>query len=86
MNHKQYQTNWMLLYCCTFVFFFSVPQKPGTEINVISIEPGMDDTSLQDDLEYLADLAIPNAVLGFVSVECTLIMMHFHMIKFWMIL
>ncbi|XP_072025674.1 ankyrin repeat and BTB/POZ domain-containing protein 1-like isoform X2 [Amphiura filiformis] len=44
-----------------------VPQKPGTEINVISIEPGMDDTSLQDDLEYLADLAIPLEVMGFVG-------------------
>ena len=64
---------------CACDFFFSfflsssckVPQKPGTEIQVFSLEPGMpgmDENSLQDDLQYLADLAIPSQVLGFVSI------------------
>ena len=59
------------MFVTSYSFFpGKVPQKPGTEIQVFSLEPGMpgmDDTSLQDDLQYLADLAIPSQVLGFVS-------------------
>ena len=67
-NYISYQYHNTCTSCFSVHFLHSVPQKPGTEINVISIEPGMDDTALQDDLEYLADLAVPSEVLGFVSI------------------
>ncbi|XP_071815730.1 ankyrin repeat and BTB/POZ domain-containing protein 1-like isoform X1 [Apostichopus japonicus] len=36
-----------------------VPQKPGTEINMLSIEPDQSDSELRNDFDQLAELAVP---------------------------
>lgn len=36
-----------------------VPQKPGTEISMLSIEPSQTDAELQNDFDQLAELALP---------------------------
>ncbi|XP_788155.3 ankyrin repeat and BTB/POZ domain-containing protein 1 isoform X2 [Strongylocentrotus purpuratus] len=36
-----------------------VPSKPGTHIHIVSVEPSLDDTPVQDDLNQLAQMAFP---------------------------
>ncbi|XP_022081189.1 ankyrin repeat and BTB/POZ domain-containing protein 1-like [Acanthaster planci] len=42
-----------------------VPQKPGTQVSIVTIEPSQDSTLLHDDLQSLADMAVPSAFCQF---------------------
>lgn len=46
-----------------------VPQKPGTEISVLSVEPDPNSSTLQDDLDELAELAIPPPLRRLVDID-----------------
>ncbi|XP_038068781.1 ankyrin repeat and BTB/POZ domain-containing protein 1-like [Patiria miniata] len=42
-----------------------VPQKPGTHVSIVTIEPPQDSTLLQDELQFLADIAVPSVFCQF---------------------